>query len=406
MTGDAVSFQDVVQLEERFLFKTRGAFQRHVMNRGLFDMDRIKALQEAVGRPPYAGDVVALEDAVVRSVALTEVEPVPFEWPDIPHYTFASRRLTRRPIWAYEVQDALLSFDITNYGRTQFYVFSAEGALINGLFFGAQPFVDPVADTIEAPAILVDDFFSKPNICHFMFDKLPRWSLAQQAFGVRRPLMFSQMGYARALFDILGQDVRFLTNNTMQRGTIAVKNLVILSNSMTAHGHPGCFGGTQHCDVIRQIAATVSTPEQGKRRRVVIDRAEGLPRNVSNKAAFEQVARKHGFEFHDPATMSVQEQASLFAETDVLMGVHGAGLTNLCFQPSGAKVVELMAPMCGTPAYWMMSQALGRDYHCIVCDDPEFGSVDPASVKHNAANNRRDVVVPVDALDALLTDLV
>jgi capsular polysaccharide biosynthesis protein len=87
------------------------------------------------------------------------------------------------------------------------------------------------------------------------------------------------------------------------------------------------------------------------------------------------------------------------------MGVHGAGLTNLAFQPQGAHVVELMAPMCGTAAYWIMSRPLGKSYHGLVCEDPEFGIVDQLAVTHNPQNNRRDVIVPIDQLDELLSGL-
>jgi len=47
-------------------------------------------------------------------------------------------------------------------------------------------------------------------------------------------------------------------------------------------------------------------------------------------------------------------QIKLFQETDILIGVHGAGLTNMIFMPQGSLVVEIvgkfdgrMLPLCG-----------------------------------------------------------
>mmetsp|Transcript_104358 Transcript_104358/g.212847 ORF Transcript_104358/g.212847 Transcript_104358/m.212847 type:complete len:103 (-) Transcript_104358:142-450(-) len=39
--------------------------------------------------------------------------------------------------------------------------------------------------------------------------------------------------------------------------------------------------------------------------------------------------------------MTIEQQAALIQETDVLVGVHGAGLTHLIELPRGASVVEI-----------------------------------------------------------------
>ena len=67
----------------------------------------------------------------------------------------------------------------------------------------------------------------------------------------------------------------------------------------------------------------------------MIERAPGLPRNIVNAAEIRALAARFDFAFGDPAAMTVREQLQLFSRIDVLMGVHGAGLTNLAFQPRG-----------------------------------------------------------------------
>lgn len=368
-------------------------------------MHKIVALQTAVGRTPFAGSIIDLHEAAGPPVMLTQDGIAAFEHSDIPHYVFKPDKLPRARISAYELHDVLLSFDVRNNGRVQFYLFTADGALVNGMFFGATPFIDEVFETVDAPAILIDDFFTKPNICHFMFDKLPRWMLAQPKFGVRLPLLFHEFDYAQSIFGALGQDLKFLARGNRRRGTIAIRNLVLVSDSMTRLHHPAGVGGPEHCKAIETIVSHLRPPGSSGSRRVMIDRAPQLPRNIKNRDSFEALVRSHGFEFHDPAKMSVVDQIALFADTRVMMGVHGAGLSNLAFQHAGATVIELMSPMCGTNAYWVMSQALGKQYHCVVCKDPEFGHVDQSSVKHNPMNNRRDVVVPLNELDVLLGQL-
>tara|TARA_Y100000815_G_scaffold70511_2_gene59369 strand:- start:70 stop:231 length:162 start_codon:yes stop_codon:yes gene_type:complete len=49
-----------------------------------------------------------------------------------------------------------------------------------------------------------------------------------------------------------------------------------------------------------------------------------------------------------------------------------------------------------------MARRLGLAYEAVTCLDPEFGVVDPTTVKHNPQFNRRDVVVPLDKLEEAL----
>lgn len=404
---EGLTAQQVKNLEEFFRAATRagGPFGKGIQTNRLFDMKKIVAMQKAVGRQPYAGPIADWSDVADGPVKLTEGANATLKNFDIPHYVFGRKEFPRARIDAYELRDVLLSFDVTNNGRVQFYLFTADGALINGLFFGATPFVDEVFETIDTPAILIDDLFPKPNICHFMFDKLPRWMLAEPAFGMRLPLLFHDFGYGKSIFHSLGHNLKCLARGKRSRGTVAVKNLVFVSDSVSNLRHPAGVGGPEHCAAIENIVSELRPTGLSGDRRVMIDRAPDLPRNIVNRDAFEALARSHGFEFQDPAQMSVTDQIALFADTGVMMGVHGAGLSNLAFQPARSRVIELMSPMCGTNAYWIMSQSLGKEYDCVVCEDPEFGRIDQSTIKHDPKNNRRDVVVPLGQVDDLLAQL-
>ena len=58
--------------------------------------------------------------------------------------------------------------------------------------------------------------------------------------------------------------------------------------------------------------------------------------------------------------LSFGAQARLMARTGVLIGVHGAGLTNMLFLPVGAAVVELLPARCAYPLYERAAAALGH----------------------------------------------
>jgi hypothetical protein len=94
--------------------------------------------------------------------------------------------------------------------------------------------------------------------------------------------------------------------------------------------------------------ALVDTAPQARGyRRLFVSRRNYRSRRLENEAAVVEVCARHGFETICPETLSLREQARLFATASHVVGVKGAALTNLLFCPPGAAVVLL------SPADWV-----------------------------------------------------
>ncbi|WP_139295225.1 glycosyltransferase family 61 protein, partial [Planktothrix tepida] len=72
-----------------------------------------------------------------------------------------------------------------------------------------------------------------------------------------------------------------------------------------------------------------------------------------------------GFVSIELETLTVQEQADLFSQAEVIIAPHGAGLTNLVFCQANTVVVELVSPHYIRPYYWLISQQLGLKHYSI-----------------------------------------
>jgi hypothetical protein len=59
--------------------------------------------------------------------------------------------------------------------------------------------------------------------------------------------------------------------------------------------------------------------------------------------------------------MTIADQVQLCSRAAVLVGAHGAGLTNMLFTPADAGVVEITFPDA-SPCYHFLGKVLGRRY--------------------------------------------
>jgi len=85
-------------------------------------------------------------------------------------------------------------------------------------------------------------------------------------------------------------------------------------------------------------AAEAPAPE-----RIFVRRDHASHRLLANQDELAERLRREGFHCVDPGGLPVAEQMALFRAARLVVGVHGAGLTNLLFAPRGCRVLELFA---------------------------------------------------------------
>lgn len=81
-------------------------------------------------------------------------------------------------------------------------------------------------------------------------------------------------------------------------------------------------------------------------RRIYISRRLAAQRKASNEAEVVAVLSKKGFEEVALEELSFSAQVELFAECEVVVAAHGAGLANVVFSPPGCVVIEITPEDC------------------------------------------------------------
>ena len=140
--------------------------------------------------------------------------------------------------------------------------------------------------------------------------------------------------------------------------------------------------------------------------RIYISRSTRGSRNISNEAEIQDLLHQRDFETVEFEHLSISEQAALMSRAEVVVGVHGAGFTNLSFCSKGTRVMEIFGDYV-VPCYWGLCAVAGLDYSQFMATSTS----DENSLSDNPGakvTELRDSKIVVDAqqfanyLDALL----
>ncbi|WP_435553072.1 glycosyltransferase family 61 protein [Natrinema sp. CGMCC1.2065] len=110
-------------------------------------------------------------------------------------------------------------------------------------------------------------------------------------------------------------------------------------------------------------SAPETTPESGNN--VYVSRANAVERRVVNEAEVMAVLSQFGFSCYRLEERSLERNARLFADADVVVGPHGAGLTDIVFADD-CTLVELFGDKVKQP-YRQLTATLGVSYEPMYC---------------------------------------
>jgi len=126
-------------------------------------------------------------------------------------------------------------------------------------------------------------------------------------------------------------------------------------------------------------------------RRIFVSRADASERRLVNENRLRSSLEQAGFETVVGSQMSFAEQVRQFSEAALIVGAHGAGLTNAIFAPPGATLIDLHPRDTVNHCFWLQTSAIGQRYALLPCECQSSSS--------------RDMFVEVDRLTRLIDHL-
>lgn len=100
--------------------------------------------------------------------------------------------------------------------------------------------------------------------------------------------------------------------------------------------------------------------------RVYITRSDAGERRVVNEAEVYSTLKKYGFKKYTLSNMDVKEIITLFAQAEIIIGPHGAGLTDI-IHTDNVSVIEFHPENRLNGIYFMLTEQVDSWYGYLVC---------------------------------------
>ena len=202
--------------------------------------------------------------------------------------------------------------------------------------------------------------YARENYCHFLLDALPRLELFLRAgltfADIDRILVPDFLGSSREpFFEALGLPANKILRLRPGR-QYRFERLYQPSFPGVESFVAPWVSAFYHDRVLKPLGLR---PE--RRRRLYVSRRQ---RGLANDEQVWAALSAWGFERLEPTTW--EDNVHAFASADLIVGPHGAGLSNVVFCSAGAHLVELVPGDRPFPYFYSAASAAGMSYHALL----------------------------------------
>ena len=246
-------------------------------------------------------------------------------------------------------------------------VFNSDGKVISQTITQHAPAEQERAlqDIASAPDIPVIDTSclllrkrGEANYGHWMVEILPKLELARKlthVSGVAIPDVGG--GVNTVISESLGivDTIKSTPRFPLKANSVTFFKELIVVSGMTMHGS---YMSPLVFEAIDRIRDAVDGEEP---RKVFVSRA-GAPRNIANEEDMHRLVTEHGFEILHPGKLDLRQQVHKFKNASCVMGVMGAGMTNIMFAPPTARIINLAPATMPDTFFYFIATLRGQSY--------------------------------------------
>ncbi|WP_310557750.1 glycosyltransferase family 61 protein [Flavobacterium sp.] len=185
--------------------------------------------------------------------------------------------------------------------------------------------------TIEKGVWIIDNM--SLGYFHWLTDALPRLLASKrdgEQYQVLLPESYKQFSYISESLSFLGEQIIYYNAQT----PLKVKKLLVTSHTADT--------GNYNPILINELRNKFLYNNTNKSdRKVFISRLKAPRRKIINEEEVINLLKLYGYEIHCFEDYTFKKQIEIMSQTKHLIGLHGAGLTNMLFMKENSKVLEL-----------------------------------------------------------------
>lgn len=226
------------------------------------------------------------------------------------------------------------------------------------------------------------------NYYHWMNDVLPRLAVLENSGYPLDSIDHFVLGELQHEFQI--ESLRALNIDTDRLHFYESNNYVCASNVLLATYGANSLGKSQgrwNPEFLNQVFAPARKAAPSLR--LYVSRGRTGARGIVNEAELIDFLSLSGFQVVIAENMTIRQQASLFSIASVVLGPHGAGLSNIAFCQPGTRVIELFSSHIA-PCFWSISEVMELEHYVHFCGEVDESSLPVNNEEyHRSADKRR-----------------
>jgi capsular polysaccharide biosynthesis protein len=228
------------------------------------------------------------------------------------------------------------------------------------------------AEYVNADAIVILDDIFDLNFCHWLSDWLPRLEFLNSTFPQRRFKVVTNRLTSNFQVETLSA-LGFSRDDVLEldRGSCLQFRSLIVPNDLGMINHPAHKGAPWAVDFLRSMELPRARTGLD---RIFVNRNDAAGRRIAGGEALEAALSKLGFVSISLSGRPFFEQAALFRDAKRVVGIHGAGLTNLIYSNSDAKLIELTPATYGMPTFAILAGARDIPFATYLCEASPRGN--------------------------------
>jgi len=200
---------------------------------------------------------------------------------------------------------------------------------------------------------------------HLLTDVIPRIAILQQA----TPHLFEKIDKFLVSPGIpaIGELLK-IVGIPEEKILFSSLNLHLQASYLVVPSLPGIIGVLPDwsCNYLREQFLPYADPNIQVIPRMYISRSKAAHRRIVNELEVINYLSHVGFQVVFLEELKISQQIALFANAEMIIAPHGAGLTNLLWCNPTAKVMEIFSPNYVNVCFWTIANHIGLTYHYLL----------------------------------------